>query len=63
VDADVIVAGTPIDLGSLLDLRLPVVRARYAYAETASPGLGDHVAALLESWNPRDAAAQGGGVR
>jgi predicted GTPase len=63
VDADVIVAGTPIDLGGLLELRLPVVRARYAYAETASPGLGEHVAALLQSRTPRDAAAQGGSER
>ena len=30
--ADCVVAGTPIDLGALLDLDVPVVRARYAYA-------------------------------
>jgi predicted GTPase len=47
VDADVIVAGTPIDLAALLAPRLPVVRARYAYAETGSPGLADHVDAFL----------------
>lgn len=29
---DCVVAGTPIDLGALLDLDVPVVRARYAYA-------------------------------
>jgi predicted GTPase len=46
VDADVIVAGTPIDLAQLLELRLPVVRARYEYAETGSPGLAEHVNAF-----------------
>jgi predicted GTPase len=45
--ADVIVAGTPIDLGALLELRLPVVRARYEYAEAGEPGLGAQVDAFL----------------
>ena len=31
---DCVVAGTPIDLGALLDLDVPVVRARYEYAPT-----------------------------
>ncbi|MGH0038140.1 MAG: GTPase [Myxococcota bacterium] len=48
VDADVVVAGTPIDLAALLDLRLPVVRARYAYAEVEEPGLGARVDAFLD---------------
>jgi predicted GTPase len=39
-DADVIVAGTPVDLAALVPLRHPVVRARYEYAETEEPGLG-----------------------
>jgi predicted GTPase len=47
VDADLIVAGTPIDLAALLNLRLPVVRARYAYAETMEPGLGARVDAFV----------------
>ncbi len=45
--ADVIVAGTPVDLAKLLGLRLPVVRARYEYAEASEPGLGAHVDAFL----------------
>ena len=45
--ADVIVAGTPIDLAGLLHLRLPVVRARYEYAEASEPGLGAQVDAFL----------------
>jgi predicted GTPase len=47
VPADVVVAGTPVDLARLLSLRLPVVRARYEYAETRKPGLGAHVDAYL----------------
>jgi predicted GTPase len=45
--ADAIVAGTPIDLAALLGLRLPVVRARYEYAETREPGLGAFVDGFL----------------
>ena len=42
-DAEVIVAGTPIDLGALIQLNKPVVRARYAFAELEKPGLWDRV--------------------
>jgi predicted GTPase len=45
--ADVIVAGTPVDLAALLPLRLPVVRARYEYAEASERGLGEIVDAYL----------------
>jgi predicted GTPase len=38
-DAEVVVAGTPIDLGALLAIEQPVVRARYEYADLQSPGL------------------------
>jgi len=38
-DAEVVVAGTPIDLGALLTIEQPVVRARYEYADLQSPGL------------------------
>jgi predicted GTPase len=40
VDADVVVAATPVDLARLIAIDKPVVRARYEFAETASPGLG-----------------------
>lgn len=39
-DADVIVAGTPVDLAALLDVPQPIVRARYRYADRGEPGLG-----------------------
>jgi predicted GTPase len=39
-DADVVVAGTPIDLSHLVKLSKPIVRARYEFAEEDDPGLG-----------------------
>jgi predicted GTPase len=47
VPADVVVAGTPIDLAALLPLNKPVVRARYEYAERGARGLWDHVEDFL----------------
>jgi predicted GTPase len=48
VQADVIVAGTPIDLARLLRLEKPVVRARYEFAEMDSPGLWEEVERALD---------------
>jgi predicted GTPase len=50
--ADAIVAGTPVDLAALLGLRLPVVRARYEYADVGERGLGGHVDAFLARVRP-----------
>jgi predicted GTPase len=38
--AEVVVAGTPIDLAAVLGLRKPVVRARYELEDVDEPGLG-----------------------
>jgi predicted GTPase len=46
-DAEVVVAGTPIDLGALLHVSKPVVRARYEYAELDAPGLWGEVEEFL----------------
>ena len=48
--ADCVVAGTPIDLGRLLDVDVPVVRARYEYVPPDSPaeGLGPVIDAFAE---------------
>jgi predicted GTPase len=46
--ADVVVAGTPIDLTALLPLNKPVVRARYEYAERDGAGLWAEVERFLE---------------
>ena len=37
--ADVVVAATPIDLAALMALDKPVVRARYEFADSGTPGL------------------------
>jgi predicted GTPase len=46
VDADVVVAATPVDLGRLIAVDKPIVRARYEFEETIEPGLG----ALVDGW-------------
>lgn len=45
--ADVVIAGTPMDLGSLMALDKPVVRARYDFKEVGEPRLGDLVRSFL----------------
>ncbi|MCP5060010.1 MAG: GTPase [bacterium] len=42
-DAELVVAGTPVDLAALIPLRIPVVRARYAYEDLDEPGLAGHI--------------------
>jgi predicted GTPase len=46
-DADVVVAGTPIDLAHLVKLNKPVIRARYEFAEAGEPRLGALVERFL----------------
>jgi len=46
--ADVVAAATPVDLGRLLGLAIPVVRVRYEYADLDSPGACDAVLAFVE---------------
>jgi len=53
--ADVIVAGTPIDLGRVVGLNKPVVRARYEFAEREQPGLWEIVERFLERRMARQA--------
>jgi predicted GTPase len=45
--AEVVVSGTPAELGRLLGPARPVVRARYEFAELEEPGLGAAVDAFL----------------
>jgi predicted GTPase len=49
VDADVVVAATPADLGRLIRVDKPIVRARYEFAEACDPGLGVIVDGWLET--------------
>lgn len=46
--AEVIVAGTPIDLAAILSTKLPVVRAHYDYADTGPDQLMSHVNAFVQ---------------
>jgi predicted GTPase len=47
--AEVVVAGTPIDLAALAAIDRPVVRARYDYADAGQPTLAQVVAGFLRS--------------
>ncbi|GAB7024464.1 cyclic 2,3-diphosphoglycerate synthase [Salidesulfovibrio brasiliensis] len=46
-ECDAVVMGTPADLGRILNLQKPVVRATYAYADAGEPTLRDTVLDLL----------------
>ena len=48
VDADVVVAATPCDIGALIDINKPVVHARYEFAEDGEPGLGSLIESFLQ---------------
>ncbi|MBF0251346.1 MAG: GTPase, partial [Alphaproteobacteria bacterium] len=48
-DADVVVDGSPCDIGALIKIDKPVVRARYEFQETGEPKLSDLVNAFLEA--------------
>jgi predicted GTPase len=48
-DADVVVAATPCDLGALIDINKPVVRAYYEFAEAGEEVLGSLIDSFLSS--------------
>lgn len=45
--AEVVVSATPCDLGALVEIDKPIVRARYEFADIGEPALGDLVEAFL----------------
>jgi predicted GTPase len=47
-DADVVVCGSPVDLGRLLRIDKPIVRARYEFAEHEEPRLSTAVDAFID---------------
>ncbi len=55
--AEIVVSATPIDLGRLIRIEKPVVRARYEYAEAG----GSTLATLIEAFLARHAAAGAAG--
>jgi predicted GTPase len=50
-DVDVVVSATPCDLGALIQIDKPVVRARYEFAEAGEPGLGHLLEKFLVEQN------------
>jgi predicted GTPase len=42
-NAEVVVTATPCDIGALIEINKPIVRARYEFAEVGEPGLGSLV--------------------
>jgi predicted GTPase len=59
VDADLVVAATPVDLARLIHVNKRIVRARYEFAEAAEPGLGG----LVDAWLAGTVPAPGGPIR
>lgn len=50
VACDVVVTGTPMELGRIIDLGHPVRHARYVVEEVGHPDLGDALAPWIEQW-------------
>jgi predicted GTPase len=48
VPCDVVVVGTPMDLGRLVTIRQPVVRARYELQEVGQPDLAQVITEFLK---------------
>ena len=49
-DADVVVTGTPADLGRLLRINKPIVRARYEFVETGDTTLSTIIDKFLDRY-------------
>ena len=58
-DAEVVIAATPVDLERILDIKLPIARARYAYADAGEPRLAGLVDEFLGRIDAPHAAAPG----
>jgi predicted GTPase len=50
--ADVVVSGTTCDLGALIEINKPVIRARYEFSEAGEPGLGSLIETFLKERKP-----------
>ena len=46
-DCDIVITGTPIDLGKIIKINKPIVRAKYELQELSKPGLSDIIQTLL----------------
>ena len=57
--ADLVVIGTPVDLGKLVKLDKPSVRVRYELEELGEPSLTDVLGRFLETSALAEASTQG----
>jgi predicted GTPase len=55
VDCDVVVSGTPIDLGRLIESRHPIRRVRYELEELGQPTIADVLAPVVAKASPAPA--------
>jgi predicted GTPase len=46
-DCDAVIIGTPIDLGRIIKINKPIVRAKYELQEISKPGLRDIITDLI----------------
>jgi predicted GTPase len=58
VDCDVVVTGTPIDLGRLIESRHPIRHVRYELEEVGAPTLADVLAPLVARAAPQPVGAR-----
>lgn len=61
--ADAVVVGTPLDLGALVPIDKPLVRARYAFAEDAPGALGAVIGRFVADRFPRAGEGAPAGAR
>jgi predicted GTPase len=47
-DCDTVIIGTPIDLGRIIKINKPIVRAKYELQEISEPGLRDIITGLIK---------------
>jgi predicted GTPase len=58
VDCDVVLTGTPIDLGRLIDSRHPIRHVRYELEEVGSPTIAEVLAPIIGRVAPETAGAR-----
>jgi predicted GTPase len=51
-ECDVVVTGTPADLGRLIDVARPIRHATYDYVEIGEPSLSGILTPMVEQWKP-----------
>jgi predicted GTPase len=58
VDCDVVVTGTPIDLGRLIDSRHPIRHVRYELEEVGHPTVAEVLAPIVAKARPQPVGAR-----